>query len=121
MPPEPTEILRTPDLKASCTPDLLYVFGVSLRTSHRLALRARPTPENLTYREALWAFAEELPGRQPFSPDDLDLLRRSLTSTQALVEMGRPLDHPITLDALTHALAMVNRWSTRGQPTCLVA
>ena len=44
MPPEPTEILKT-----SCTPDLLYIFGVSLRTSHRLALRARPTPENLTH------------------------------------------------------------------------
>ncbi|WP_162243131.1 hypothetical protein [Deinococcus sp. Leaf326] len=59
---------ETYDLKASCTPDLLYTFGVSLQASHRLILHARPTPENLAYRDALWTFAEQLPAAQKAWP-----------------------------------------------------
>lgn len=121
MPQEIPQDPETYDLKTSCTPDLLYTFGVSLQASHRLTLHARPTPDNLAYRDALQTFAEQLPQRQPFSPADLDLLRRSLTSTQALREMGIPLEHPLHRDDLAYALAMVARWARQCSRSQLVA
>lgn len=84
------------------TPQTLHTLGHSLRTSYTLAEQAPPTPQNLTTRQTLRTLAEQLLHHQPLNPADLDLLRRSLTSTQALVEMGCP--HTLTLAALTSAL-----------------
>lgn len=106
--PEPQETHPTPN---TLPHPLFSTLSISLGVSRHFATLARTTPENRAYLHALDTLTSRLDSRQTFTPSELDVLRRSLTSTQALVEMGTRYRCGLSLSELDRALDAVNRWS----------
>ncbi|KQR37769.1 hypothetical protein [Deinococcus sp. Leaf326] len=104
------------------TPDLEHTFHVALATARYYGTGRRQNPaEQQAYLHRIEQLIPRLASGPPFSPDELDTLRRACTGTLAALEAQLTVEGRITRKLVEFALARVDTWSRAGQAQSLVA
>lgn len=105
------------------TPELRTLLEFALATARRYSTGRRQNPaEQQAYLQRIDQLRPRLGHGPPFTPAELDVLRRACTGTLAAIEMGvvAALGR-ITAKDLDLALSRIDAWTRLGHPTVLVA
>lgn len=107
---------------SSYTPDLEHAFEVALATARRYSTGRRQNPaEQQAYLQRIDQLLPRLALGPPFTPDELDTLRRACTGTLAALDIHVPIEGRVTPGLLEFALVRLHAWAHQGHPQGLVA